>query len=106
MVVAWVGNGIVAARILPVLREMGKSQRPSPAIVLPALLNLIVQLMNVAGWAWPPGLLAHVFGLFVYLYTAGVMFVMVILYRPLPVEDVGSPNQADDRRERVLDTHL
>jgi hypothetical protein len=51
-------------------------------MVVPSVLNLAAQCLNVGGWFWDPGFLAYLFGLFVYLYASGMTFVFVILFRP------------------------
>ena len=55
---------------------------PQIAVGLPSLINLVIQVLNFTGWLWAPGFLAYLFGLFVYIYAAGLMFVFVVLYRP------------------------
>jgi hypothetical protein len=51
-------------------------------LVVPSVLNLWTQLLNAGGWLWEPDFLAYLLSLFVYLYASGLMFVIIILYRP------------------------
>ena len=60
----------------------GESTVPILLIFVPASANLAVQVCNVGGWLWEPNFVGYLFGLLCYLYTAGVGFVLVVLYRP------------------------
>ena len=61
----------------------GRVDRASLVMIwIPPLANFLVQLLNVTGWLRETGFLAYLFGLFVYLYAACVMFVFVVIYRP------------------------
>lgn len=85
MVFAWFINVVVGVRyVIPAIKEhLGAGYGgPMNAITIPSALNLLVQLLNLSGWLWEPGFPAYLFGLFVYLYASGVMFVFVVLYRP------------------------
>ena len=62
--------------------EQAAGTVPGMLIWIPSLANFFVQLLNVTGWLWETGFLAYLFGLFVYLYAACVMFVFVVIYRP------------------------
>ena len=48
----------------------------------PAVLNLGLQLANAFGFLLESGVVAYLFGLLIFLYTAGVLFVIVIVFRP------------------------
>lgn len=84
MAVVWFFSSAVWLRGIPEFL-----QQPSTDVVVqrmllvvPSVLNLLTQVLNAGGWLWEPCFLAYLFGLFVYLYAAGLMFVIVILYRP------------------------
>ena len=84
-IVCFLGSGFTYRLVLPELRTYipYQSRRLTFALLgVPTLSNLGIQCLNLGGWLWEPGFLAYLFGLFVYLYAAGVMFVFVILYRP------------------------
>ena len=72
--------------VVPRIRANVENARKYPylLIMIPSILNLGTQCLNVGGWLWEPGFIAYLFGLFVYLYAAGLMFVFVILFRPTP----------------------
>jgi len=84
MTFAWALNSSLGARMLPYLREHVSHSLtlPRTAIIAPGVLNLVAQVLNVGGWFWEPGFLAYLFGLIVYMYAAGLMFVYVVLFRP------------------------
>jgi len=42
--------------------------------------------VNLGGWLWEPNFLAYLLGLFIYLYSAGLMFIYVVLFRPATPE--------------------
>jgi len=86
MAIVWfLGTGFTYRLVLPEIRTYipYQSRRLAiPVLGIPTLSNLGIQCLNIGGWLWEPGFLAYLFGLFIYLYGAGVMFVFVILYRP------------------------
>ena len=55
---------------------------PPMLILVPALIHLVVQLMNAGGWIWQPNFVPYLIGMLIYLYSAGVMFVFIVLFRP------------------------
>jgi len=55
---------------------------PFLMISIPSAANLFVQLANVFGFWWEPGFVPYLFGLLVYLYSAGLIFLYLVLYRP------------------------
>jgi len=55
---------------------------PVALMLVPAFVNVAVQLVNATGWLHEPGFVPYLFGLFVYLYTAGVSFVYAGIFRP------------------------
>ena len=59
-----------------------ESHIPTALLLIPSILNLFVQIGNVGGWFWEPNFVAYLFGLFAYLYVAGLIFVYVVLFRP------------------------
>ncbi len=85
MIVVWITSIIFGIRFLiPELRRdhSNKSRTPGALIAIPSILNLGAQCLNAGGWLWAPGFVAYLFGLFVYLYASGLMFVFVIMFRP------------------------
>ena len=85
MIIVWfmtVGFGL--RYVNPALRgELEKEPNyPLLIIMIPSILNLGTQCLNLSGWLWEPGFVAYLFGLFVYLYAAGLQFVYIILFRP------------------------
>jgi hypothetical protein len=70
--------------LIPELRRDPSNNGRIPMVLLavPSILNLAVQCLNASGWLWVPGFVAYLFGLFVYLYASGLMFVFVIMFRP------------------------
>ena len=84
MTLVWLFNLAVSARAIPQIRRhlSVNPTLPRALVGVPAIMNLGVQILNAGGWLWEPGFLAYLFGLFVYIYSAGLMFVFVILYRP------------------------
>jgi hypothetical protein len=70
--------------LIPELRrdDANRTGYQGVLIAVPSVLNLAAQCLNVGGWLWDPGFLAYLFGLFVYLYASGLMFIFVIMYRP------------------------
>ena len=77
-----VGIGIVY--VVPAIKDHGEAagMAPGALIWIPSFANVLVQFLNVTGWFWESGFLAYLFGLFVYLYAACLMFVFVVIYRP------------------------
>jgi hypothetical protein len=51
-------------------------------MLVPAFVNVAVQLVNATGWLHEPGFVPYLFGLFVYLYSAGLSFVYAVIFRP------------------------
>ena len=90
MIVALVLNFLISYRlVLTVAREyMGANERRTAQAILafPAVTNPLVQLLNVTGLMWTPSFQAYLFGLLAYLYTAGFLFVYILLFRPRPAE--------------------
>jgi hypothetical protein len=84
MIVVWfVGSSLSYKRVFPTIRKhISDRTLPFSLLVIPAVMNLGIQIFNLGGWLWEPQFLAYLFGLFAYLYAAGLMFVYVILYRP------------------------
>jgi len=91
MLLAWFINSAIGSRVTRIFDEVdfggldGSANRVWIArsiIIGPALVNLVVQLLNVGGWWWSPSFVAYLFGLFVYVYSTMVMFVYMVLFRP------------------------
>ncbi|MGH0029387.1 MAG: hypothetical protein ACQGVC_06330 [Myxococcota bacterium] len=84
MLFAWMLNSALANYVFRDLRSaLGvESLWPAVLVTLPSFANLAAQLLNAGGWLWTPGFLAYLFGLLVYLYAAGLMFVYIVLFRP------------------------
>ena len=85
MIVFWFMNSLFGLLfVFPELRKdtVNTAKYPSVLLLIPSFLNLGTQCFNVGGWFWDPGFVPYLFGLFVYLYAAGLMFVYVILFRP------------------------
>lgn len=51
-------------------------------LLVPAIANVLLQLANTVTWFWQPGFLPYLVGMLVWLYTAGLEFVTIVLYRP------------------------
>ena len=84
MIIFWVLHmmltPILMRRVRAALREY---YTPAAALLLaPAVLNLVVQVLNVTGWFYESGFVPYLFGLLVYLYSAGVSFVYTVIFRP------------------------
>jgi hypothetical protein len=85
MVVIWLfGSSASYLGVFPIIREHVFTPVAFWLLSIPSMMNLAVQVSNAGGWLWHPGFLAYLFGLFVYLYAAGLMFVYIVLYRPPP----------------------
>jgi hypothetical protein len=86
MLLAWlVNSGVTIFYVYPVIRQNvpGRARRvPSAAVAVPSSANVLIQLLNLTGWAWEPGFLAFLCGLFIYLYCAAALFVYIVIYRP------------------------
>jgi hypothetical protein len=66
-----------------VRRELESRQLlPIALFAVPTALNLGAQLLNAGGWMWKPSLVPYLFGMLVYLYVAGLFFVLIVLFRP------------------------
>lgn len=85
MVVTWfVGFGMWGAVRRKVVTGLKvESSIPTAMLVIPAIVNLVVQIGNVGGWYWQPGFVAYLFGLLAILYAAGLGFVLAVLFRPV-----------------------
>jgi hypothetical protein len=86
MIAFWFFNmGLGLFYVFPELRaEAGNNGKLASALIfVPSFLNLGTQTLNVMGWLWEPNFLAYLLGLFVYLYAACLMFVFIVLYRPV-----------------------
>jgi hypothetical protein len=100
MVVGWfmtVGFGF--RYVNPTLRGELESELnynyPLLLIMIPSILNLGTQCLNLSGWLWEPGFVPYLFGLFVYLYAAGLVFVYIILFRPAESSAAQQADEAD-----------
>jgi len=58
------------------------SMIPHVLLLVPAGVHLAVQLANAGGWIWQPNFVPYLIGMLVYLYTAGLLFVIIVLFRP------------------------
>ncbi len=56
------------------------SQRPH--ILVPSVLNLALQLMNLWGGAWEPSAAIYIVGNLAWLAAAAIVFVSIVLERP------------------------
>lgn len=66
-----------------VREELGTSQlAPIALFGVPAAMNFGLQLLNASSWLWEPGVVPYLLGMLVYLYTAGLFFVLLVLFRP------------------------
>lgn len=84
MIVAWT---VIVAPTLPFMARVRTdvavdSLLPVAFMWIPAVGNLLVQILNAAGWFWEPGFVGYLVGLLVYLYSAGLLFVYSVLFRP------------------------
>jgi hypothetical protein len=69
--------------IRSIRQELGTRQLlPVALFGVPAAFNIVVQVLNAGAWIWNPSLVAYLFGMLVYLYTAGLFFVLLVLFRP------------------------
>jgi hypothetical protein len=68
------------------IHRMRKEIAPSllsPILVLvPALINFVVQLMNAGAWIWQPNFVPYLIGMLLCLFEAGLIFVFIVLFRP------------------------
>jgi len=51
-------------------------------LLIPTIANLLLQFANSVTWFWQPGFLPYLVGMLVWLYTSGLVFVTIVLYRP------------------------
>jgi len=64
-------------------QELGTTHSlPIVLFAIPTCLSLGVQIVNAGGWIWSPNPVAYLFGMLVYLYSAGLFFVLIVLFRP------------------------
>jgi len=84
MIAVWIASvGSAFYFLIPELKKStDQGNLPGALLWGPSFLNLAVQALNAGGWLWAPGFVAYLFGLFVYLYASGLMFVLVIMFRP------------------------
>ncbi len=59
-----------------------ESSLPTLTLLVPGIVNLVLQIGNVGGWLWQPSFVTYLIGLLIPLYITGVLFVHVVLYRP------------------------
>jgi hypothetical protein len=68
------------------MHRMRKEIAPSllaPILVLvPPLINFVVQLMNAGAWIWQPNFVPYLIGMLLCLFEAGLIFVFIVLFRP------------------------
>lgn len=63
--------------------EMGPSGlSQGPLLVIPSLVNLLIQIMNAGGVSWEPSAAVYIIGNLIWLYAAGLVFVSIVLERP------------------------
>lgn len=53
-----------------------------PLLVVPALANLLLQVLNIWGGFWQPSPAAYTIGTLVWLYAASLAFLSIVLERP------------------------
>ena len=86
MISVWILNGWFIFRILnPLVRKyVPPSERRWPTVIIGslALTNLLVQVTNLLGFIWTPNPEAYIFGLLLFLVSAGCFFTYIILDRP------------------------
>ena len=84
LVAAWFAGALPGAYIIrQVISAVEvESHIPTALLLIPSILNLLVQIGNVGGWFWEPNFVAYLIGLFAYLFVAGLSFVYVVLFRP------------------------
>ncbi len=58
------------------------SMLPGVFLLVPAGVHLVVQLANAGGWIWQPNFVPYLIGMLLYLYAAGLFFVVIVLFRP------------------------
>jgi hypothetical protein len=67
------------------MHSIRKEIAPSLASILvlvPPLINVVVQLMNAGAWIWQPNFVPYLSGMIFFLYGAGLIFVYIVLFRP------------------------
>jgi len=85
MVLAWLLS--MGLWFLGRLRDRRDPTAPSsfadgPLLVVPAVLNLILQMVNIWGGAWQPSPAVYTIGTLVWLYAASLVFMSIVLDRP------------------------
>ena len=53
-----------------------------PAALVPSFLNFLLQLANALGLFWEPSATAYIGGVLVWLYSAALPFMSLVLERP------------------------
>jgi len=51
-------------------------------LLVPMIGNLGLQALNVLNWPWQGNFLVYLVGMLTWLYTTGLIFVTLVLYRP------------------------
>ena len=84
MLLFWFLNAAIASRVYRGLGEITEVdfRLPMSLALLPGLISLAVQIVNLGGFLWTPQYLAYLFGIFAYLYSTALSFVYVVLFRP------------------------
>ena len=55
---------------------------PTILLLVPALINVVVQLMNAGAWIWQPNFVPYLIGMLLCLFETGLIFVFIVLFRP------------------------
>jgi hypothetical protein len=97
MIVFWAVCVAPLPFVMPRLRreDYFNSRVFASMVAAPALLNLGLQLANAFGLLLESGVVAYLLGLFIFLYTAGVLFVIAIVFRPAEGTGVPPPEGSD-----------
>ena len=82
MLVAIAGIVSIPFGVHRVRKEIAPSLLPNILLLVPALINVVVQLMNVGAWIWQPNFVPYLIGMLLCLFEAGLIFVFIVLFRP------------------------
>ncbi|MAG31762.1 MAG: hypothetical protein CL908_12815 [Deltaproteobacteria bacterium] len=61
---------------------MRASRRAARSILVPATLNLGLQVANTWGGVWPSSSACYLVGTLIWVYSAALVFAGIILHRP------------------------
>ncbi|MBW2398640.1 MAG: hypothetical protein JRG80_05130 [Deltaproteobacteria bacterium] len=76
------GFGSIPFAMHRIRKEIAPSLLASILVLVPPLINVVVQLMNAGAWIWQPNFVPYLIGMILCLFEAGLIFVFIVLFRP------------------------